>query len=362
DDPSLLVIVLDTNPFSWSKSENSTSPLSFNSAQNHLLIFIHAYLSLKPDNRIAVVASHLGASRFIYPTEKTESVVQSEETSSSSKDANVYQRFKSIDKQISRNLKKLIDSPESSTKPPLYSQGASAISGAFSMALCYINRMIKRDDLGRIKPRLLVLSVSTDSPYQYIPIMNCIFSAQKAFTFLPDKYVRTYFCLPGRDQVDFRAACFCHKKVIDVGYVCSVCLSIFCGFAPVCSTCRLELELLMSLLHQHFINPAIPERNLSRGTECPTNLTWSKPSSRMGSRTAPLCPTTLHRNLYTKQNNQTIGWILNKSASGVFFNHFDHRNRSQRSVFFLFYQVPGEKIHPAIFGFAKLVCLGVPLP
>jgi transcription initiation factor TFIIH subunit 3 len=31
--------------------------------------------------------------------------------------------------------------------------------------------------------------------------------------------------LPSNDDVDFRAACFCHGRVVDVGYVCSVCLS-----------------------------------------------------------------------------------------------------------------------------------------
>lgn len=25
--------------------------------------------------------------------------------------------------------------------------------------------------------------------------------------------------------VDFRAACFCHRRVVDVGFVCSICLS-----------------------------------------------------------------------------------------------------------------------------------------
>lgn len=37
--------------------------------------------------------------------------------------------------------------------------------------------------------------------------------------------------------VDFRASCFCHKRAIDVGYVCSVCLSIFCRQAPSCFIC-----------------------------------------------------------------------------------------------------------------------------
>lgn len=37
--------------------------------------------------------------------------------------------------------------------------------------------------------------------------------------------------------VDFRASCFCHKYVIETGYVCSVCLSIFCQPSRSCTTC-----------------------------------------------------------------------------------------------------------------------------
>ncbi|KAG0006677.1 RNA polymerase II transcription factor B subunit 4, partial [Modicella reniformis] len=114
---------------------------------------------------------------------------------------------------------------------------------------------MKADGMGHLKPRMLVLTVSPDSSSDYIPIMNCIFSAQKAiwgedavflqqaahitegiymrpddphgllqillFSFLPDMFSRSYLYLPGQDQVDFRAACFCHKKIVDIGYVCS---------------------------------------------------------------------------------------------------------------------------------------------
>lgn len=31
--------------------------------------------------------------------------------------------------------------------------------------------------------------------------------------------------------------CFCHKNTIDMGYICSVCLSIFCKHHKKCSTC-----------------------------------------------------------------------------------------------------------------------------
>ena len=48
-----------------------------------------------------------------------------------------------------------------------------------------------------------------------------------------------------QSAVDFRAACFCHRKVVDVGYVCSICLSIFCEppEGAICFTCGTKLRL-----------------------------------------------------------------------------------------------------------------------
>ncbi|KAK7755631.1 RNA polymerase II transcription factor B subunit 4 [Diatrype stigma] len=48
------------------------------------------------------------------------------------------------------------------------------------------------------------------------------------FAFLADAQARQALVNPTQDTVDFRAACFCHRRVIDTGFVCSVCLSIFC--------------------------------------------------------------------------------------------------------------------------------------
>ena len=55
--------------------------------------------------------------------------------------------------------------------------------------------------------------------------------------FLPDTAQRSQLGLPTPANVDYRAACFCHRELVDVGFVCSVCLSIFCRFTPICSTC-----------------------------------------------------------------------------------------------------------------------------
>ncbi|KAF2460969.1 TFIIH subunit Tfb4/p34 [Lineolata rhizophorae] len=134
--------------------------------------------------------------------------------------------------------------------------------------------------------RVLILSVSGDLAAQYIPVMNAIFAAQRQhvpidilklagdtvflqqasdatggvyvapsapqgllqylmFGFLADERARHVLVLPSVGEVDFRAACFCHRKVVDVGYVCSVCLSIFCEplLDGACLTCGTRLAL-----------------------------------------------------------------------------------------------------------------------
>ena len=44
-------------------------------------------------------------------------------------------------------------------------------------------------------------------------------------------YIYIYIFIPQVPQKvksDYRATCFCHQRVVDVGYVCPVCLAIFC--------------------------------------------------------------------------------------------------------------------------------------
>ena len=56
-----------------------------------------------------------------------------------------------------------------------------------------------------------------------IPVMFIVLIFQ--WVFLPDPTARERLTLPPKVQVDYRAACFCHRNLIDIGYVCSVCLS-----------------------------------------------------------------------------------------------------------------------------------------
>lgn len=66
--------------------------------------------------------------------------------------------------------------------------------------------------------------------------------------YLPDVRTRKMLVYPPKIQVDYRAACFCHQKLIDVGYVCSVCLSVFCSFTPICTTCNTNFRFDVNML------------------------------------------------------------------------------------------------------------------
>lgn len=60
DDSNLLVIIIDTNPFAWEESSKADTPLSLDTALNQLLVFVNAHLALKYNNKVAIIASHIG--------------------------------------------------------------------------------------------------------------------------------------------------------------------------------------------------------------------------------------------------------------------------------------------------------------
>ncbi|KAJ1817065.1 RNA polymerase II transcription factor B subunit 4, partial [Coemansia sp. RSA 2599] len=249
-------------------------------ALQQTIIFINAYLALKPENQLVVLATSKRLCKCLYPPENKSFVPE--------QDIQVYEQFRVVDICILAGIKEMLTGAEVAAAD--VNQGIEAsqtlISRALSKALCHINR-VNESTLSKIWSRILVLSAAEDSPREYISLMNSIFAAQKMsvlidickviggdsvflqqaadisggtylkldmaggesllqtllFTFLADHYTREILYMPGNEQIDFRATCFCHKRVIDIGYVCSVCLSIFCKMAPVCSTCRTKFSI-----------------------------------------------------------------------------------------------------------------------
>ena len=60
-----------------------------------------------------------------------------------------------------------------------------------------------------------------------------------------DINMRKKLSIPPSPSVDYRAACFCHKNLIDMGNVCSNCLSVYCKAVPLCSTCNVFFQMEM---------------------------------------------------------------------------------------------------------------------
>eukprot|EP00762_Andalucia_godoyi_P005216 ANDGO_04005.mRNA.1 RNA polymerase II transcription factor B subunit 4 len=157
-------------------------------------------------------------------------------------------------------------------------------SAALSCALCFINKFQRRSAASGARPplvRCFVLCAPVELSMHAIPVMNAVFSCQKMeipidclvvgdshsvvlqqaahvsggiymnrsfatadsiiqlllSVYLCERDCRPYILLPKPTEVDFRAACFCHGLPREQGYVCSVCLSVFCSRVSKCDTC-----------------------------------------------------------------------------------------------------------------------------
>lgn len=334
--PSLLTIILDTNPHAWAHLSD-TLPLS--KAIANLLVFINAHLAINSANQVAVLASHTQQATWLYPTphapkakrrhaqngnkERNGDVYGDVDMSDtpSMDDANKYRPFRNVETELLANLRALMSHTSESD---LKSSTTTLVAGALTTALAYIAKAnlksapqvgdAQMTDLATaadppatrssLTSRILVLSVSGDLASQYIPVMNAIFAAQRQriaidilklagdtiflqqacdatggiymkpsapegllqylmMAFLPDDTARKHLVLPSAGEVDFRAACFCHRRVVDIGYVCSVCLSIFCEppADQTCPTCTNPLSVSGSITR---IPALIPRKKKKR--------------------------------------------------------------------------------------------------
>lgn len=331
--PSLLTIILDTNPHAWSLlASDADCPLPLSIAVATLLVYINAHLSINHANQVAVIASHSDRAEWLYPTPATSKANESSSNGAGNSedvemaeaggpvqppadDANKYRPFAHVEHTLLSNLRALVASTSAAT---LENTPSTMLSGALTRALAYISKQTATPSgaggssqsfnysdpssvaggndaslvnsstasgalTQTISPRILLVSVSGDLASQYIPLMNAIFCCQRQnipidilklagdavflqqaadatggiympltsspsqragllqvlmMAYLPDISARRHLISPtattsaaggSGGAVDFRAACFCHRRIVDLGYVCSICLSIFCG-------------------------------------------------------------------------------------------------------------------------------------
>lgn len=258
----MTAVILDINPIAWSNGH-----FTLERTTEALLAFLNAFTMLNSRNQLAVFASHLTRSYKLFPKGP----------------ATTLENYNVAD-HVVQGLKDLLGEDGSRSAGASSSdEPGSTLSAALSLALCHIHRVTLQSP--EIVSRVLVLQVAPDEPGQHIAMMNCIFTAQRTGTtidacvlsssdssflqqachltegvyfkpsapprsdtapvllqylltiFLPGKACRRHLQLPQQESVDLRASCFISQEMIDEGYVCSVCLSVFSEEQPLCRTC-----------------------------------------------------------------------------------------------------------------------------
>ncbi|XP_060927375.1 general transcription factor IIH subunit 3 [Limanda limanda] len=279
EEASLLVIVVDVNPIWWGQQAQREPQFTLSKCLDAVMVMGNSHLAMTRANKLAVIASHCQDSHFLYPCKSWRGEDNCGDEAPSSGDGK-YELLAVANNLIAEEIKNVMLKTEV--------QGNSTdtmLAGSLAKALCYIHRVSKEMEAGQdIKSRILVIKAAEDCALQYMNFMNVIFAAQKQnilidacvldsdsgllqqacditgglylripqkvamaqyllWVFLPDSEQRSQLVLPPRVHVDYRAACFCHRNLIEIGYVCSVCLSIFCNFSPICTTCETAFKI-----------------------------------------------------------------------------------------------------------------------
>ncbi|XP_071513523.1 general transcription factor IIH subunit 3 [Panulirus ornatus] len=263
-DGCLLVMVIDVHP------QIAEHEINVQNYFNACISFANIHLAASVKNTLAVIAANHLETRFLYPQTADEKVDHQ-------KDGRL-ELLGQVDEDIEKELRSMIMH---------YSKAAqteSLLSGALGRALLYIKRQEVENILGKkIHARILVIKISIDTGSQYLNYINTYLTAQKISTpidvcvigsdcgllqqgadisggyyhcvpevsellqslilmYQADVVTRKKLNVPPPDTVDYRAACFCHRTLVDMGNVCSNCLSVYCKAVPLCTTCNVIFQ------------------------------------------------------------------------------------------------------------------------
>lgn len=160
-DKSLCIVILDINPMQKLVKQVLTQCL------DSTIAFSNAHLMQTPNNHIGIMACHSQGAQFLYPKEKMSEIRQFD---------GQYEKFTQLERTVREEIHKMVC--EMSMDRSCNEE--SLISGALSMALCYIARMEREKIAGeKLHSRILVITASHDSATQYMNYMNIFFTSQK---------------------------------------------------------------------------------------------------------------------------------------------------------------------------------------
>lgn len=267
DGSSVLVILFETNPLLWSGlGGRLDGKESFDETLRQLLVYMIGFLSLHEQNRVVIIALHSNVEHCMYAI-PTLASGENDLTNTGSKSDLCAQVISNL-ATLAMRMRSDFDLSTKSNMP---------LTTVISMALCCVNRA--RVYKPHCSPRVLCILGSQDSSGQYFSGMNAIFSAKNSgvridacllgytdsfflqqaaqitggsYCMLQQGEKALYYLLsdlPGSESIraklqsprkfcsEYQATCFCHEVNLQVGFVCSVCLTIFCERCRKCLAC-----------------------------------------------------------------------------------------------------------------------------
>ncbi|XP_046840815.1 general transcription factor IIH subunit 3-like isoform X5 [Xenia sp. Carnegie-2017] len=143
---NLLVVVCDINPVWWGLQarilqENQPANLPnepvvppLNAFLNNVLVFCNAHLMMKHTNELAILGATCTKSQFIYPSNE-----ENDNDSIKNKDGK-YEHFSSMNNIVVKRIREVMKNEINNDGSDVNQNTASLLSGALSMALCYIKQ------------------------------------------------------------------------------------------------------------------------------------------------------------------------------------------------------------------------------
>ncbi|SMN20366.1 similar to Saccharomyces cerevisiae YPR056W TFB4 Subunit of TFIIH complex, involved in transcription initiation, similar to 34 kDa subunit of human TFIIH [Maudiozyma saulgeensis] len=317
ESPSLLTVIIDITPQLWTEFDGKTGKNgNILDVLRSLIVFLNAHLAFNISNQVAVIAAHSQGIKYLYPTNNNSTELSESEDSKKPNDLsiiskNMYRRFRNVDETLVEELYTLFKGEEKNIGKLVQK---STLAGAMSAALAYTDRITREMESISLQSRIMVITCGSDRGnreeiFQYIPIMNCIFSAtkikcpidvvkvggSKESTFLQqttdatngiylhvvstdgllqyfstamfiNPSLRQIIVKPNKGSVDFRTSCYITGRVVAVGYICSVCLCVLSIIPPgnKCPACDSEFdERVIAKLKKRPVVPRLAKKKSS---------------------------------------------------------------------------------------------------
>ncbi|KAL0221547.1 hypothetical protein RCL1_001401 [Eukaryota sp. TZLM3-RCL] len=266
ESPTSLVLIVDFSSFSWNTASFSSTCL-FDS----LLSLISLYFNLNHQNKICVIFVSSSDCPTIYSSPTYYSTLTELDQISRS-----FRSFSTTPFQPSNPsfhvltsalLKSLLWlTKESSTmnyskqiavlslndSPP--SSSSSSFADLFSVAFSAkkLNIPIDVTCIGTLLYPLQQISFISNGSLFTLPLGECstpsilstsVLSLLSLSALVP-AHIRSTVPVNQVSTVDLRAYCSCHSNLIDLGFICTNCLSIACKQGPFCPSCKSRISLI----------------------------------------------------------------------------------------------------------------------